>query len=69
MLLRGGREQRRRRQGVTDGTATEITGVKVVDRNTITFTFIAPNSLFPTSISELFILPEAHARATIPPER
>ena len=31
-----------------DGTATEITGVKVVDDNTITFTFVDPNSLFPT---------------------
>jgi len=40
------------------GTADEITGVKVVDPNTIAFTFAAPNSIFPSSISELFILPE-----------
>lgn len=50
-----------------EGAATEITGVKVVDDNTITFTFINPNSLFPTSISELFILPE-HTVGEIPPE-
>lgn len=39
------------------GTATEISGIKAVDATTITFTFKNPNSLFPTSISELFILP------------
>jgi len=51
-----------------DGSATEITGVKVVDPNTITFTFTAPNSLFPTSISELFILPK-HTVSQIAPEQ
>ena len=50
-----------------DGTATEVTGVKVVDDNTISFTFVNPNSLFPTSISELFILPE-HTVGKIPVE-
>ena len=35
--------------------------------NTISFTFIDPNSLFPTSISELFILPE-HTVGQIPLE-
>lgn len=49
------------------GAATEITGVKVVDDTTIAFTFTAPNSLFPTSISELFILPQ-HLVSKIPPE-
>jgi len=49
------------------GTATEISGVKVIDANTIAFTFIDPNSLFPTSISELFIVPE-HKLKDIPPE-
>jgi peptide/nickel transport system substrate-binding protein len=49
------------------GTATEVTGVKVVDDNTISFTFVNPNSLFPTSISELFILPE-HTVGKIPVE-
>ena len=51
-----------------EGTANEITGVKVVDDNTISFTFTEPNSLFPTSISELFILPE-HTVGKIPPEQ
>jgi peptide/nickel transport system substrate-binding protein len=51
-----------------DGTATEISGVKVVDANTISFTFTAPNALFPTSISELFILPK-HAVSQIAPEQ
>jgi peptide/nickel transport system substrate-binding protein len=50
------------------GTAKEISGVKAVDANTISFTFTAPNSLFPTSISELFILPQ-HALKDIPPEQ
>ena len=50
-----------------DGTATEITGIKVVDPNTISFTFTAPNALFPTAISELFIMPQ-HALKDIPPE-
>ena len=50
-----------------EGKATEITGVKVVDDNTIAFTFINANSLFPTSISELFILPE-HTVGKIAPE-
>jgi peptide/nickel transport system substrate-binding protein len=57
--------------GVTEfkaGTATEITGVKVVDPNTITFTFTVPNALFPTGISELFILPK-HALEGIAPEQ
>ncbi len=49
------------------GTATEITGVKVVDDTTISFTFKDPNSLFPTSISELFIVPQ-HLLKDIPPE-
>lgn len=49
------------------GTATEITGVKVVDDTTISFTFTAPNSLFPTSISELFIVPQ-HKLKDIAPE-
>lgn len=49
------------------GTATEITGVKVVDDTTISFTFKNPNSLFPTSISELFIVPQ-HLLKDIPPE-
>ncbi len=40
------------------GTATEVTGVKAIDDLTISFTFTAPNSLFPTTISELYILPE-----------
>jgi peptide/nickel transport system substrate-binding protein len=48
------------------GTATEITGVKVVDPNTISFTFKNPNSLFPSSISELFIMPQ-HKLSEIPP--
>jgi peptide/nickel transport system substrate-binding protein len=48
------------------GAATEITGVKAVDDTTIEFTFTNPNSLFPTSISELFILPE-HTVGQIPP--
>lgn len=48
------------------GAATEISGVKAVDDNTISFTFNNPNSLFPTSISELFILPE-HTVGQIPP--
>ena len=55
-------------QDYIDGKATEITGVKVVDPNTIAFTFTAPNSLFPTSISELFILPK-HLVSKIPPEQ
>src|SRR5262245_15042289 len=55
-------------QEYKDGTATEISGVKVVDPNTISFTFVAPNSLFPTSISELFILPK-HTVSKIPPEQ
>lgn len=50
------------------GAATDITGVEVVDDNTISFTFTAANSLFPTSISELFILPE-HTVGEIPPEQ
>lgn len=49
------------------GTATEISGVKVVDDTTIAFTFKDPNSLFPTSISELFIVPQ-HLLKDIPPE-
>lgn len=48
------------------GTATEVTGVKVIDDLTISFTFKAPNSLFPMSISELFILPQ-HKLKDIPP--
>ena len=57
--------------GVDDyknGKATEITGVKVVDPNTISFTFTQPNSLVPTTISELFILPK-HTVGKIPPEQ
>jgi peptide/nickel transport system substrate-binding protein len=54
-------------QEYQDGAATEITGVKVVDPNTIAFTFTAPNSLFPSSISELFIVPQ-HKLKDIPPE-
>jgi peptide/nickel transport system substrate-binding protein len=50
---------------VQDGTATEITGVKVVDDTTITLTFTTPNALFPINISELFILPQ-HALKDIP---
>ena len=50
---------------VQDGTATEITGVKVVDPLTIALTFTAPNPLFPINISELFILPK-HAVGEIP---
>ena len=50
---------------VQDGTATEITGVKVVDPLTIALTFTAPNALFPINISELFILPK-HAVGEIP---
>lgn len=49
------------------GTATEITGVKAVDDTTISFTFKDPNSLFPTSISELYIVPQ-HLLKDIPPE-
>lgn len=48
------------------GTATEITGVKIIDPNTISFTFKNPNSLFPSSISELFIMPQ-HKLSEIPP--
>jgi peptide/nickel transport system substrate-binding protein len=55
-------------QEYKDGAADEISGVKVEDENTISFTFSAPNSLFPTSISELFILPE-HTVGEIPPEQ
>lgn len=51
-----------------DGAATEITGIKVVDPNTITFTFTVPNALFPTGMSELFILPK-HALKDIAPEQ
>ena len=56
--------------GVEDyktGKATEVTGVKVVDDNTISFTFVKPNSLFPITINELFILPE-HTVGKIAPE-
>jgi peptide/nickel transport system substrate-binding protein len=55
-------------QDYKDGKATEITGLKVVDDNTITFTFTQPNSAFPVTISELFILPE-HTVSKIPPEQ
>ena len=50
---------------VQAGTATEISGVKVVDDNTIALTFTTPNALFPINISELFILPQ-HALKDIP---
>jgi len=43
---------------VADGSATELSGVKVVDDLTLAVTFDKPNALFPDSISELFILPE-----------
>ena len=43
---------------VIAGTATHISGVKVIDDNTISVSFDKPNALFPDSISELFILPE-----------
>jgi len=43
---------------VLDGSATEISGVQVIDDHTISVTFKAPNALFPDSISELFILPK-----------
>jgi len=45
-------------KAVLDGTADHISGVKVIDDNTISVTFDAPNALFPDSISELFILPQ-----------
>ena len=51
-----------------DGTATEITGIKVVDDNTITFTFTGAERAVPDRISELFILPK-HALGKIPPEQ
>jgi len=51
-----------------DGKATEITGIKAVDDNTVSFTFTAPSASFPTNISELFILPE-HTVSKIPPEQ
>ena len=51
---------------VKAGTATDIPGIKVVDDTTITFTFTAPNALFPTGMSELFILPQ-HALKDIAP--
>ena len=43
---------------VQAGKATDISGIKVVDDNTITFTFTKPNALFPVTISEFFILPQ-----------
>jgi len=49
------------------GKATEVSGVKVVDDNTISFTFVKANSLFPVTINELFILPE-HTVGKIKPE-
>jgi peptide/nickel transport system substrate-binding protein len=52
---------------VQAGTATEIAGVKIVDPNTITLTFVTPNALFPTAISELFILPK-HQLESVKPE-
>jgi len=48
------------------GKATEVTGVKVVDDNTIAFTFTAPSPDFPIGISELFIMPQ-HKLKDIPP--
>ena len=50
---------------VQAGTATHISGVNVVDDNTIALTFTTPNALFPINISELFILPQ-HALKDIP---
>jgi peptide/nickel transport system substrate-binding protein len=55
-------------QEYKDGKATEVTGIKVVDDNTITYTFTVPSASFPTNISELFILPE-HTVSKIPPEQ
>ena len=43
---------------VMAGTADHISGVNVIDDNTISITFKQPNALFPDSISELFILPK-----------
>jgi peptide/nickel transport system substrate-binding protein len=51
-----------------EGTAETISGIEISDPLTISFTFTQPNSLFPTSISELFILPE-HTVGQIPPEQ
>src|SRR5262245_29761803 len=50
------------------GTADTISGIEIVDPATIAFTFKQPNSLFPSSISELFILPK-HTVGQIPPEQ
>ena len=43
---------------VMAGTTDHISGVNVIDDNTISITFKQPNALFPDSISELFILPK-----------
>ena len=52
---------------VLAGTATEISGVTIIDPHTISLTFVAPNALFPATISELFIAPK-HALEDIPLE-
>ena len=43
---------------ILDGSGTELTGLKLIDATTFSLTFTAPNALFPTTISELFILPQ-----------
>ena len=53
---------------VLAGTATEISGVKVVDPSTLALTFVTPNALFPTAISELFILQKKQLEAVKPEE-
>ena len=44
---------------VIAGTATDLTGVKVVDPTTITITTVAPNALLPFNVQDLFIVQKA----------
>ena len=52
-------------QAVKDGTATEASGIKVVDPLTLEITTTKPFSLLPDALSEIFILPK-HSLGEVP---
>ena len=68
-LLRAAEHRRRRRGGPGRHRDRYRPASRSIDDTTFALTFTAPNALFPTTISELFILPQARARRTSRPSR
>ena len=65
VLLRAAEHRRRRRGNPRRDGDRASPASRSIDATTLALTFTAPNALFPTTISELFILPK-HALKDIP---